>query len=66
MVRRKYNLPINEKGTDLTQLLIANEHLVNFLLPEHQNKNTILDRCIVDGLIYTKWLCDNGQVTEET
>ena len=66
LVRRKYNLPINEKGTDLTQLLIANEHLVNFLLPEHQNKNTILDRCIVDGLIYTKWLCDNGQVTEET
>jgi nicotinamide riboside kinase len=66
LVKRKYNLPINEAGTDLTQLLIANEHLVNCLLPAHQNNVTILDRCIVDGLIYTKWLWDNKKVTEQT
>lgn len=66
LVKRKYDLPINEDGTDLTQLLIANEHLVNCMLKDHQNNVTILDRCIVDGLIYTNWLYDNNLITKRT
>lgn len=58
-VARK-GLTINELGTNETQLFILNEHLYN----HHLSGCTILDRCIVDGLIYTEYLFDKGQVDE--
>lgn len=49
---------INTDGNDMTQLHILKEHLENHTT----TKNTILDRCILDGFVYTKWLVDQGLV----
>lgn len=54
----KRGLTINELGTNETQLFILNEHLYN----HHLKGCTVLDRCILDGLIYTEYLYDTGQV----
>ena len=45
---------INEDGDNLTQLFILKEHLQNHTVPK--SEKWILDRCILDGYIYTKWL----------
>ena len=58
-VKRNYNLPINEDGTDLTQMAIMCEHMRNAFL--NFEKVRVLDRCSLDGLVYTCWLCDKGQ-----
>lgn len=61
LVRREYNLPINEEGTDVTQLMIISEHLRNaYKLDE---ESCILDRCSLDGLVYTYWLCLQHKVS---
>ena len=60
LVKRLYDLPINEAGNVMTQMMIMAEHAKNVYSVEHQNKNVILDRCSVDGLVYTHWLCDQG------
>ncbi len=63
LVKKKYNLPINEAGSDITQLMIMGEHMINaFSLHE----NAILDRCSLDGLVYTHWLCDSRAVNLQT
>ena len=46
----KYGYVINEKGTDSTQLAIAAFHLQALLQPY----NLILDRCMMDALVYTR------------
>lgn len=66
LVKRLYNLPINERGTDLTQLLISSHHLQNCYnnISEQNSKLiTILDRCSLDGLVYTHWLCEVAQTS---
>lgn len=60
LIKNKYNLPINESGTDITQLCIINQHIDNYLT--YQDKNVIMDRCILDGLVYTEYLVENNQV----
>ena len=53
---------INDHATNLnkTQLLILSEHLNN-----HQIKgNHFLDRCILDGYIYTKYFFEEGKVDQ--
>lgn len=50
---------INDSGDDITQLMILNEHLNNHML----TGCTVLDRCILDGLIYTHWLHKQGKVS---
>lgn len=60
-VKREYDVEINEAGDDQTQLLILNQHLINSI--KHP-KDVIMDRCIIDGLIYTNWLCKEGKVDE--
>lgn len=53
---------INDHVSDLnkTQLLILSEHLNN-----HQIKgNHFLDRCILDGYIYTKYFFEEGKVDQ--
>lgn len=62
-LKSKYNLKINEDGNDITQLAILNGHLDNFL--KYKNKDVILDRCILDGLIYTCYLYNTKKVSGE-
>ena len=64
LVKRKYDLPINEDGTDLTQIMIMSEHLRNAFTK--RGRHVILDRCSLDGLVYTHWLCDNKKVPMST
>lgn len=51
-------LNINELGDNVTQLFILNEHLTN----HHLTGCTILDRCILDGWVYTQYLHEQGKV----
>lgn len=65
LVKRTYNLPINEDGSDVTQLMIMTEHLRNaFMFSD--NQHVILDRCALDGLVYTQWLYNEGKVDIST
>ena len=57
IARKGYD--INEKGGDATQKLILEAHIENNKLD-----NVIMDRCIVDGYIYTTWLFSKGNLTE--
>ena len=52
-------LAINQSGDNLTQLHILNEHLNNHT---HNGECTVLDRCIIDGYIYTDYLHSIGLV----
>ena len=54
-------LPINEDGGDETQRAIIDAHIENNKLD-----NVIMDRCIVDGYVYTQWLFEKQKVSEET
>ena len=47
-----YGFPINEEGTDLTQLAISTFHLQALLTPG----NAIFDRCYMDLAVYTSLL----------
>ena len=53
-------LKINEDGDDITQLFILKEHLQNHVICE--DEKWILDRCILDGYVFTKWLHAQGSV----
>lgn len=55
----KKGLKINEAGSDTTQLLIMNEHVKNTLYTD-----AIMDRCALDGVVYTNWLYKKGNVSE--
>ena len=45
----QYGFPINEKGTDATQLAISSFHLEALLQPY----NLVLDRCYMDLVVYS-------------
>ena len=60
LIKREYNLPINEAGNVMTQMMIMAQHVKNAYNVKHANANVILDSCSIDGLIYTHWLCDQG------
>jgi thymidylate kinase len=60
LVKREFNVPINEEGTGITQSLIINKHIENVL--KFREKDVILDRCILDGLCYTGYLHLEGTV----
>jgi nicotinamide riboside kinase len=55
----KKGLKINEAGGTTTQLLIMNEHIKNTLYTD-----AIMDRCVIDGVVYTHWLWKEGKVEE--
>ena len=48
----QYGFPINEEGTDATQLAISSFHLEALLKPY----NLVLDRCYMDVVVYTKYM----------
>lgn len=53
-------MKINEDGDNITQLFILKEHLQNHIVSE--DDNWILDRCILDGYVFTRWLYEQGSV----
>lgn len=57
VMRQGFN--INESGDDTTQLFIFAEHLKN----HHNTHDTVLDRCIIDGVVYTQYLVETGQAS---
>lgn len=52
---------INEAGTDETQEAVMRVHEDNL-----KNKNMLTDRTALDGLVYTNWLYQKGNVSSET
>lgn len=62
-IKREYNLPINEDGGDLTQSMIMNDHIANVY--RNYDGDVILDRCALDGVVYTHWLYENGEVSKD-
>ena len=69
LVMRNYEMPINEKGDDLTQLLIMTEHVRNVF--KHRadriirGTHMIFDRCALDGIVYSVWLLKNCKISRE-
>lgn len=49
---RELGFSINEAGDDETQLMITTAHIQNILSKD----NYIVDRCLLDGYVYTAWL----------
>lgn len=70
LVKREHDVMINEQGDDNTQLLIMCKHIQNLI--DHKNNTpgaytgTVLDRCVVDGLIYSKYLHSVGRIDSST
>jgi len=58
VLRKGYKINLN--GDNITQLFILNEHLHNHT----RSDNCILDRCILDGYVYTCCLCIRGLVDD--
>lgn len=54
-LREKYNLDINEQGSVTTQLIVLNSHLENVLKHAKSGRHVMLDRCILDGFVYTTY-----------
>jgi len=59
---KSYGLPINEEGTDITQRLIMNEHIVNVFM----YVNMLKDRTALDGLVYSIYLFKNNKINNTT
>ena len=59
-VARDQNVDINEQGGDVTQLFILNEHLHNHFI----RGNALLDRSILDGWVYTRYLHEENQISD--
>jgi len=68
---KRFGVPINNeaKSYNLTQSLIINDHLVNYTKVFEGSDETVrdllLDRCIVDGYIYTKYFYKQGKVSSK-
>lgn len=52
---------INDKADDITELLIASNHISNF-----SSDNWFADRCIIDTWAYALWNYGNGLITGKT
>ena len=70
LIRREYNMPINESGDDLTQMLIMTEHVRNIFRDraDHivRGVHQIFDRCALDGIVYSHYLLDKGKINRAT
>jgi len=70
LVKREYNMPINESGGDLTQLLIMTEHIRNIFRDRAdqlvRGLHLIFDRCALDGIVYSHYLLDEGKISRST
>lgn len=59
---KKEGFKINKDGNDDTQLAIMNGHVQAL----EDEGNLVLDRCAIDGYVYTYYLYQEGQVSEDT
>jgi len=59
---REMGFDINEAGSDVTQLLIMQKHIVNIFM----NENMLTDRTSLDGLVYTTYLSLKHNVSQDT
>lgn len=50
---------INEEGSNMSQIFTVTIHAENIM-----KSHFISDRCALDGLVYTKWLYDQGKVDQ--
>ena len=62
-IKRDYDLPINEEGGDITQSMIMSDHIANVY--RKVKGDVLLDRCAMDGIVYTHWLYNKGKVSKE-
>lgn len=60
----KQGFPINELGSDETQLYCASKDMENLL--KYQSTSFISDRCIWDTKIYSEYLFSHGKITFST
>lgn len=65
-IKRELDLPINESGTDLTQYMIMAEHVRNIYSRRQSDKLAILDRCALDGIVYTQWMSEQELISIKT
>lgn len=63
-IKREFDLPINEDGGDVTQFMIMADHIAN-VYRKYDSDLVVLDRCAVDGVVYTRWLQLQGMVSAE-
>lgn len=70
LIKREFHVDINEQGTDDTQLLIMNQHLINTIQFKNNLKRRghyyMMDRCVMDGLVYSKYLHNHGRIEDCT
>ena len=70
LIKREYNMPINESGGDLTQMLIMTEHVRNIFRDraDHivRGLHLIFDRCALDGIVYSHYLLNEGKISRST
>lgn len=70
LVKREFNVDINESGAnDTTQLLIINKELENLFkynpkLLWERCAGVVHDRCLLDGLVYTEYFYEKKLVSE--
>lgn len=64
--RRGFAINDEEKNYTDTQIAILTDHLNNIFVHSQSERNTILDRCIIDGYIYTRYFRKQGKVDEFT
>jgi thymidylate kinase len=65
-VKRKYGTEINEDGKGIDQWLMINRHINNALYPvskaEEQYTGIILNRCILDTMVFSEWAYAMGKI----
>jgi nicotinamide riboside kinase len=58
---KKTGIKINEFGSDETQMIVMAKHMEYATIP-----NTILDRGVLDGMVYTAYLYEKNQIKKST
>lgn len=62
---KKKKLPHSKNGTEESQTEILN-CLVDQAIENSKSDNVIFDRCVLDVLAYSTWLCLNEKMSEKT
>jgi len=70
LIKREFNVPINEEGAnDTTQLLIINKELENLFKYNYELwpgcRGVVHDRCLLDGLVYTEYFFEKKLVSQQ-
>lgn len=70
LVKKEFNVPINEEGAnDVTQLLILNKELENLFKYNYEMwpgyRGVVHDRCLLDGLVFTEYFYEKKLVSQQ-